>query len=42
MNFVGAASNSQIIGTGDFNGDGRVDTLWQSTDGRVTDLLGPS
>jgi hypothetical protein len=38
VNFV-AASNSQIIGTGDFNGDGRVDILCQTTDGLVTDLL---
>ena len=41
VNFLGAAG-STMIGTGDFNGDGRVDTLWQSSDGRVTDLLGQS
>jgi hypothetical protein len=39
VNFLGAAG-STMIGTGDFDGDGRVDTLWQTSDGRVTDLLG--
>jgi len=39
VNFV-AASGSHMIGTGDFNGDGRADTLWQTFDGLVTDLLG--
>jgi hypothetical protein len=39
VNFVGAAG-SRMIGTGDFNGDGYADTLWQTADGRVTDLLG--
>jgi hypothetical protein len=33
-------SNWQIVGTGDFNGDGRDDILWQSSDGTVTDWLG--
>jgi len=35
-----ASSNWHIVGTGDFNGDGRVDILWQSTDGEVTNWLG--
>ena len=29
-----------VIGTGDFNGDGRADVLFQNTDGTVTDWLG--
>jgi hypothetical protein len=30
----------QIAGTGDFNGDGRSDTLWRNTDGQLSDWLG--
>jgi hypothetical protein len=33
-------SDWQIAGTGDFNGDGRVDVLWHNADGRITDWLG--
>ena len=29
-----------VIGTGDFNGDGRVDVLWQHDNGTVRDWLG--
>ncbi|MEO7410339.1 MAG: FG-GAP-like repeat-containing protein [Sphingomicrobium sp.] len=29
----------QVVGTGDFNGDGRDDILWRNTDGTVTDWL---
>ncbi|HEV2596337.1 MAG TPA: VCBS repeat-containing protein, partial [Sphingomicrobium sp.] len=29
-----------IVGTGDFNGDGRVDVLWRNDDGTVHDWLG--
>jgi hypothetical protein len=29
-----------VAGTGDFNGDGRVDILWRNVDGQVTDWLG--
>jgi hypothetical protein len=29
-----------IVGTGDFNGDGRVDILWRAADGTITDWLG--
>lgn len=29
-----------VAGTGDFNGDGKVDILWRNDDGRVTDWLG--
>ncbi len=29
-----------IVGTGDFNGDGRSDVLWRNDDGSVTDWLG--
>jgi RPA family protein len=32
----------QIAGTGDFNGDGKVDVLWRNVDGRITDWLGNS
>jgi len=31
-----------VAGTGDFNGDGRADVLFQNTDGTVTDWLGRS
>jgi hypothetical protein len=34
------SSNWNIVGTGDFNGDGKTDVLWQSTDGTVTNWLG--
>ena len=30
----------QIVGTGDFNGDGKTDILWRNTNGTVTDWLG--
>lgn len=30
----------QIVGSGDFNGDGRADVLWRHQDGRITDWLG--
>ena len=36
------SSNWHIVGTGDFNGDGRVDVLWRADDGRVTDWLAQS
>ena len=29
-----------IVGTGDFNGDGRSDILWQNNDSTITDWLG--
>jgi hypothetical protein len=29
-----------VVGTGDFNGDGRDDILWRHTDGTLTDWLG--
>ena len=29
-----------VVGTGDFNGDGRDDILWRHDDGRLTDWLG--
>ena len=32
----------KVIGTGDFNGDGRTDILWRNNDGTVTDWLGTS
>lgn len=35
-------SNWQIVATGDFNGDGHSDVLFQSTSGEVTDWLGQS
>jgi hypothetical protein len=30
----------RVVGTGDFNGDGRFDILWRNQDGRITDWLG--
>jgi hypothetical protein len=37
------ASDFQVAGTGDFNGDGRVDILWRSTStGKILDWLGTS
>jgi serralysin len=36
----GVSTSWQIAGTGDFNGDGRVDVLWRNNDGRITDWLG--
>jgi Ca2+-binding RTX toxin-like protein len=35
-----ASSNWHIVGTGDFNGDGRADILWKSDSGEVTNWLG--
>jgi hypothetical protein len=33
-------SNWHVAGTGDFNGDGRVDVLWRGNDGTVTEWAG--
>ena len=39
----GAADNSwQIVGTGDFNGDGMTDILWRNASGYLTEWLGTS
>ena len=46
--FVANSANSatfvpvswQVVGTGDFNGDGRSDILWRNTDGSMTNWLG--
>ena len=35
-----ASSAWQIVGVGDFNGDGRDDILWRSSDGTITNWLG--
>jgi hypothetical protein len=32
----------QVVGTGDFNGDGRADILWRNTSGDLTNWLGQS
>ena len=32
----------QVLATGDFNGDGKDDIMWRSTDGRITNWLGGS
>lgn len=48
--FLGNHANSatgvpldwQVVGTGDFNGDGRDDNLWRNQAGVVTDWLGQS
>src|SRR6476646_4834826 len=37
---INASPSWQIAGTGDFNGDGRVDIMWRASDGTVTDWLG--
>jgi len=38
---TGAAPNDwHVAGTGDFNGDGRVDILWRNDNGTITDWLG--
>jgi hypothetical protein len=39
VNFIPPAG-MHLVGTGDFNGDGRSDILWQSDAGIVTDWLG--
>lgn len=42
-NAFGQVDNTwQIVGVGDFNGDGRDDVLWYSNTGRVTNWLGQS
>ena len=35
-----ASLSWHIVGTGDFNGDGHADILWQNDNGEVTDWLG--
>ena len=37
---IAVANDWHIAGTGDFNGDGRVDILWRHDDGTVRDWLG--
>lgn len=37
---IGAASDWNIIGIGDYNGDGRDDVLWRGPDGTVATWLG--
>lgn len=40
---TGAADNSwQVVGTGDFNGDGISDILWRNSSGYTTEWLGTS
>jgi Ca2+-binding RTX toxin-like protein len=34
------ATSWRVVGTGDFNGDGRFDILWRNEDGRLTNWLG--
>jgi hypothetical protein len=36
----GVSTDWQVAGTGDFNGDGRVDVMWRNIDGRITNWLG--
>ncbi|MGN6057152.1 MAG: M10 family metallopeptidase C-terminal domain-containing protein [Sphingomicrobium sp.] len=37
---VSVPLNWEVVGTGDFNGDGRTDILWRSDTGVLTDWLG--
>jgi hypothetical protein len=37
--FASIATSTHVVGTGDFNGDGRVDLLWRNDDGSIHDLL---
>jgi hypothetical protein len=37
---IHAGPDWQVVTTGDFNGDGRVDLMWRSSDGTITDWLG--
>jgi len=37
---VNVSADWHIVGTGDFNGDGRADILWRSGDGTVTEWTG--
>jgi hypothetical protein len=39
---IQADANWQIVGTGDYDGDGISDLLWRSTEGTVTNWLGHS
>ena len=39
---VNVPNGFHIVGTGDFNGDGRTDILWRGDDGSVSDWLGQS
>jgi hypothetical protein len=39
---INVTNDWHIAGTGDFNGDGRVDILWRNDDGTVRDWLGQS
>ena len=39
---VHVAQNWSVVGTGDFNGDGRSDILWQSDEGWISTWLGTS
>ena len=38
--FASAPTSWNIVGTGDFNGDGRDDILWRSTTGQLSNWLG--
>ena len=37
---TGVSTSWQIVGVGDFNGDGRSDIMWRNADGRITNWLG--
>ena len=40
--FIGVATSWHLVGTGDFNGDGKADLIWRNDNGTFTNWLGQS